>query len=153
MKFLPKYKTFHSRKCIWKIVCEMAAILSRGRWVDNSMQVISHTLLSLLYSSDICQTPISVSCIEIMVARVRFIFKWHEVFGEYIVAISKVEFQWYEFLRYFPFRVIALSFKIGSVCELCSLSDITPGARFAFFFNRPQALPQANSVPLKYDCI
>ena len=34
VNFQSKYKTFHSRKRILKIVCEMAAILSRGRWVN-----------------------------------------------------------------------------------------------------------------------
>ena len=37
MKFESKYETFHSWKRIWNVVCGMATILSRGRWVkmDN----------------------------------------------------------------------------------------------------------------------
>ena len=34
VKFESKFKTFHSRKCIWNIVCQMAVILSRGRWIN-----------------------------------------------------------------------------------------------------------------------
>ena len=35
--FKPKtYKTFYSRKCIWNIVCEMAAISSRGEDLNIS---------------------------------------------------------------------------------------------------------------------
>ena len=33
MNFYLKYKTFHSWKCIWNIVCLMVVILPRGRWV------------------------------------------------------------------------------------------------------------------------
>ena len=33
MKLVSKYEIFHSRKRIWMVVWEMAAILSRGRWV------------------------------------------------------------------------------------------------------------------------
>ena len=36
VNFESKYKTFHSRKCIWKYrLCEMVAILSRERWVKH----------------------------------------------------------------------------------------------------------------------
>ena len=33
--FQSKSKTFLSRKCTWNIVCDMAAMLSRGRWVKS----------------------------------------------------------------------------------------------------------------------
>ena len=35
VKFESKYKSFHSRKCIECVSCEMAVILSRGRWVNT----------------------------------------------------------------------------------------------------------------------
>ena len=40
MKFQSKYKTFHSRKKTSKsVVCEMAAILSRGGWVKEELLI------------------------------------------------------------------------------------------------------------------
>ena len=40
VKFLSKYKTFHSWKSVWKYHLQMAAMLSRGRWVNPWINLI-----------------------------------------------------------------------------------------------------------------
>ena len=37
VKFESEFYPFHSRKCIWKCLPKMAAILSRGRWVKGCL--------------------------------------------------------------------------------------------------------------------
>ena len=58
VKFPSKYKTFHSRKCIWKYhFCDMAVILSTGRWVkcfigNDSIPV--HTIAYICVATHYC---------------------------------------------------------------------------------------------------
>ena len=78
MKFWSKYKTFHSRICIWKYHLWNGAILSRGGWVKILAKAILWSVFyelkagSIFYLSDF-------SCIQYRVKTNRLVF-WSSCF-------------------------------------------------------------------------
>ena len=59
MTFKSKYINFHSRKCIWYIVCEMGSVLFRRRWFnvvltcsEKTWAMFSCSIIQVLSHSD-----------------------------------------------------------------------------------------------------